>query len=94
MFIHVFFVFPETAGKTLEEIEHIFDDSTPGSIRFLGTPAWKTRVNRHVGRMERGEMDAEEKSGLEANGGMGRGARHVEEERVEGGYMPEGERTA
>lgn len=30
MFIHVFFIFPETANKPLEEIEEIFDDSKPG----------------------------------------------------------------
>lgn len=36
MFVHVFFMFPETAGKTLEEVELIFTD---------GIPAWKTRVD-------------------------------------------------
>jgi len=61
MFIHVFFLFPETAGKPLEEVEYIFDDSTPGSIKYLGTPAWKTRVNRDAVRLERGEMGDEEK---------------------------------
>jgi hypothetical protein len=40
MFIHVFFLFPETSQKPLEEVEYIFDDTTPGSIRYLGTPAW------------------------------------------------------
>ena len=40
MFIHVFFLFPETAGKTLEEIELIFED--PNGIPYLGTAAWKT----------------------------------------------------
>ncbi|KAJ9475621.1 putative Sugar transporter STL1 (putative) [Pseudozyma hubeiensis] len=34
MTIHVFFAFPETAGKTLEEIDEIFES---------GVPAWKTR---------------------------------------------------
>lgn len=41
MFIHVFFMFPETAGKTLEETESIFED--PNGIPYVGTPAWKTR---------------------------------------------------
>lgn len=41
MFIHVFFLFPETAGKTLEETEAIFED--PNGIPYIGTPAWKTK---------------------------------------------------
>jgi sugar porter (SP) family MFS transporter len=45
-FIHVFFVFPETAGKTLEETTEIFED--PNGLPYLGTPAWKTRVNTHA----------------------------------------------
>ena len=63
MFLHVFFLFPETSQKPLEEVGAIFDDSTPGSIRFIGTPAWKTRVDRHAKRMERGELDPEDKMG-------------------------------
>ena len=63
MFIHVLFLFPETAQKPLEEVQEIFDDSTPGSIKFLGTPAWKTHVDTHTRRMERGELDPEEKFG-------------------------------
>ncbi|KAG9237730.1 putative high-affinity glucose transporter [Amylocarpus encephaloides] len=63
MFLHVFFFFPETAQKRLEEVEYIFDDTTPGSIPYLGTPAWKTHVDTHTGKLERGEMDAEEKFG-------------------------------
>ncbi|KAG0125073.1 general substrate transporter [Tuber indicum] len=35
MTVHVFFCFPETAGKGLEEIESMFQE---------GLPAWKTRV--------------------------------------------------
>ncbi len=65
MFIHVFFLFPETAQKPLEEVEEIFDDSTPGSFKYLGTPAWQTHVDTHARRLERGEMDAEEKFGRE-----------------------------
>ena len=63
MFIHVFFLFPETAQKPLEEVEEIFADDTPGSIKYLGTPAWETHVDTHTRRLERGEMDAEEKFG-------------------------------
>ncbi|SNX85857.1 probable High-affinity glucose transporter [Melanopsichium pennsylvanicum] len=35
MTIHVFLAFPETAGKTLEEVDDIFQS---------GVPAWKTRI--------------------------------------------------
>jgi len=34
MFLHVFFLFPETANKPLEELEDIFDDTKPGG-KFL-----------------------------------------------------------
>jgi len=61
MFIHVFFLFPETASKPLEEVEQIFNDNTPGSIKYIGTPAWKTHVDRNARRMERGEIDPDEK---------------------------------
>ena len=44
MFVHVLFMFPETAGKTLEEVELIFTD--PNGIPRIGTPAWKTHVDR------------------------------------------------
>jgi len=61
MFLHVFFLFPETSQKPLEEVIEIFDDTTPGSIKYIGTPAWKTRVDRRTARWERGEVDLEEK---------------------------------
>jgi hypothetical protein len=35
MTIHVFFLFPETAGKSLEQVEEMF---------IAGGPAWKTHV--------------------------------------------------
>ena len=34
MFLHVLFMFPETANKPLEEIEQIFDDTKPGGKCF------------------------------------------------------------
>jgi len=40
-FIHIFFMFPETAGRTLEEIEDVF-------ARGYTFTAW--RVDRNVGR--------------------------------------------
>ncbi|KAJ5627246.1 general substrate transporter [Penicillium herquei] len=54
-FIHVYFCFPETAGKTLEEIEAIFED--PNGIKYLGTPAWKTRKTRATVALERGDVE-------------------------------------
>ncbi|PYH91549.1 general substrate transporter [Aspergillus ellipticus CBS 707.79] len=56
MFFHVLFLFPETAGKTLEETEAMFED--PNGIKYLGTPAWKTSVKtRELEAMEHGEID-------------------------------------
>lgn len=51
MAIHAFFMFPETAGKTLEEVESLF---------LSKTPAWKTRVNyKKIRAIERGQTDPE-----------------------------------
>lgn len=33
-----------SAGKTLEEVIYIFED--PNGIKNIGTPAWKTKVDR------------------------------------------------
>ncbi|KLJ13670.1 hypothetical protein EMPG_11405 [Blastomyces silverae] len=50
MTIHVFFAFPETAGKSLEAVEDIFTS---------GTPAWKTRVTtKETIAAERGDVEA------------------------------------
>lgn len=57
MFIHVFFLFPETAGKTLEETESIFED--PNGIPYIGTPAWKTKISSAATRRaEAGDIEA------------------------------------
>ncbi|KAK4184152.1 general substrate transporter [Podospora australis] len=57
MFLHVYFMFPETANKPLEEIEEMFDDTKPGAIKYIGTPAWKTKNTRSLAlRQERNEM--------------------------------------
>lgn len=54
MFVHVFFLFPETAGKPLEEVTEMFED--PHGIKYLGTPAWKTKNYYSTSvRMEKGE---------------------------------------
>jgi sugar porter (SP) family MFS transporter len=63
MFIHVFFLFPETANKPLEEVDAIFDGSGPGSIKYIGVPAWKTHNDRSILRHERNEISSEEKIG-------------------------------
>ncbi|KAJ9132283.1 High affinity glucose transporter [Pleurostoma richardsiae] len=67
MFIHVYFMFPETANKPLEEVEEIFDDTKPGSIRYIGTPAWRTSNShrKHVVAQERNEIGSDEKLGVE-----------------------------
>lgn len=49
-------MFPETAGKTLEEVAEIFED--PNGPKYIGTPAWKTRVEyRRAVALEHGEID-------------------------------------
>jgi MFS family permease len=56
MFIHVFFLFPETAGKTLEETELMFED--PAGPKYIGTLAWKTRTNtRNILAVEHGDVE-------------------------------------
>ena len=62
MFIHVFFMFPETAGKTLEEVEDLFTD--PHGLPHIGTPAWKTKITtKRALLLEKGELDAEKATG-------------------------------
>ncbi|KAH8643573.1 High-affinity glucose transporter [Alternaria alternata] len=57
MAVHTFFLFPETAGKTLEDVEEMF---------MTGVPAWKTKVEySSTRRAERGEIDNEKAAGLE-----------------------------
>jgi sugar porter (SP) family MFS transporter len=51
MFIHVFFCFPETAGKTLEDVDEIFTNNVK---------PWNTRVHyRDVRKMEAGDIQSE-----------------------------------
>lgn len=50
MFVHVFFLFPETAGKKLEEVEELF--ASENGIKYIGVPAWKTRVGHVSTRRE------------------------------------------
>lgn len=54
MAVHVFFCFPETAGKPLEEIDEIF---------ATNTAAWKTRVEFAAGReLEKGQRSNKSQS--------------------------------
>jgi MFS family permease len=54
MAIHVFFCFPETSGKTLEDIEEMF---------LTGIPAWKTHVDyQSTRKAEAGDMNDKEKA--------------------------------
>jgi hypothetical protein len=75
MFFHVLFMFPETAGKTLEEVELIFTD--PNGIPRIGAPAWKTHVDRKTLDVERhGSLATEGSEETKVGGEKG-------EERVE-----------
>ncbi|KAI1762857.1 general substrate transporter [Hypoxylon sp. FL1150] len=65
MFWHVYFLFPETANKTLEDVAAIFEDSGPGSIKHIGIPAWKTHNDRSIIKLERNLVSSEEKIGVE-----------------------------
>lgn len=53
MAVHTFFFFPETAGKTLEDIETMF---------LSGVPAWKTHVEYGSAKAEAGNMEDKEKA--------------------------------
>ena len=58
MFVHVLVAFPETAGKTLEDVEGMFTD--PLGPKYIGTPAWKTHiVTRKAMLLEQGDVDQE-----------------------------------
>ena len=44
-------------GKTLEDTEKMFED--PNGLPYLGTPAWKTKVEYHsMQAMEKGDVPA------------------------------------
>ncbi|KAI0455052.1 high-affinity glucose transporter [Xylaria acuta] len=51
MSIHCFFLFPETANKSSVAVAAIFENDGPGSIKYVGTPAWKTGDDGHAAAM-------------------------------------------
>lgn len=75
MTVHVFFLFPETAGKPLEEVTEMFEcyDNTTNKnesenetkrggrgIKYVGIPAWRTKSEfGRQMRRERGEVEGE-----------------------------------
>lgn len=49
-------LFPETAGKTLEDTAHMFED--PNGIPYIGTPPWKTHVEySSMSEIEQGNVN-------------------------------------
>lgn len=73
-------MFPETAGKSLEEVESMFLD--PKAIRYLGTAPWRTAVVKNALRedadYEKGAFSAHKESAEE--GGIRRSDTHVSDE--------------
>lgn len=60
MLIHAALLFPETAGKTLEQTQLMFED--PDGIPYVGTPAWKTKkATNEMAEIERGNVDVSPK---------------------------------
>ncbi|KAF3057940.1 High-affinity glucose transporter [Daldinia childiae] len=55
----------DTSNKTLEEVAATFEDDGPGSIKYIGVPAWKTHNDRSILRIERNLVSSEEKIGIE-----------------------------
>jgi MFS family permease len=87
MFLHVFFMFPETAGKSLEEVEAMFLD--PKGIKWLGTPAWRTHVvhNTLGGENQKDKLDRQSGEHVEELRSSGSDAHVVDEEAVVGGKV-------
>ena len=72
MAVHVFFAFPETAGKTLEEVESMFTD--PLGPKYIGTLPWKTHIaTNNAILLEHGEVDPEKLASFEQEEAEGGG---------------------
>ncbi|KAI6787593.1 hypothetical protein KC335_g18075, partial [Hortaea werneckii] len=66
MFIHVFFMFPETSGKNLEDVTEIFEN--PNGLPYIGTPAWKTKnVFADTNRVAHGDVSADKTASVEGH---------------------------
>ena len=79
MFVHVFLAFPETAGKTLEEVEGLFTD--PLGLKFIGTPAWKTHIAYGKARLlEHGDLDSEKAAHFEHDEALSRNVSEPKDE--------------
>ena len=59
MWLHVFFLFPESGGKVLEEVTAMFED--PHGIPYIGTPAWKTKTSTKITARLEANQDLEKK---------------------------------
>ena len=55
--------------KGLEVVEEIFEYEKPGSIKFIGTPAWSTHVGKSAPSScsEKGEMSVKENAERESH---------------------------
>lgn len=81
MFVHVFFMFPETAGKPLEEVTAIFED--PNGIKYIGTPAWKTRNGyRESRKREQGDLAGDHSVAPHRNASMAQSGNSSSPERL------------
>ncbi|KAJ5595601.1 uncharacterized protein N7459_001809 [Penicillium hispanicum] len=76
MTVHVFFCFPETAGKTLEDVETMF--ATPG------LKPWNTTVQfQRVRKLEKGAIQLERLPDMHAEAGMSRTLESTEKDTAE-----------
>ena len=78
MFLHVFCCFPRPRTRRLRGVEAVFDDTRPGSIRYTGTPAWRTRNDHGAAlRADRNEPRADEKPKTATREQQGHGGQTV-----------------
>lgn len=80
MTVHVYFAFPETAGKTLEDVDTMFNEP--------GMRPWKTRVQfQHVRKLEQGTIQSEKLAGFHAETGTSHGVESLDKETATVGKM-------